>query len=98
MQKHTINNQMNSAQNQRMTAKALANQSWEKINQLEDEAAATEAEEGDQEMAFDNDATKVVDNAKPDFCQGGIQICGVRTHLKQHLTPRKLRASTACKC
>ena len=82
MQKCTINNQMNSAHDQRMTAKALANQSREKTNQLQDKAAATEAEEGEQETVFDDNATEVVDNAEPDFRQRGIQICGVQTHLK----------------
>ena len=65
--KHITNSQMNSARNQRMTAKAAANQSREKINRLEDEAAAMEADEGEQEMAFDDDNTEVVDNTHPDF-------------------------------
>ena len=67
MRKCIINNQMNLARNQRMIAEALANQSREKINQLKDEEAEIEAEEGDQEIVFDDAVTETVDNTKPDF-------------------------------
>ena len=67
MRKYIINNQMNLARNQRMIAEAMANQSREKINQLEDEVAEIEAEEGDQEIVFDDAVTEIVDNMKPDF-------------------------------
>ena len=67
MRRCIINNQMNSARNQRMIAEATANQSQEKINQLEDEAAEIEAEEGDQEIVFDDAVTEIADNTTPDF-------------------------------
>ena len=79
--KHMINSQINSARNQKMTAEALVNQSHEKIDQLKDEVAEIDAEEGEQEMVFGHDeAADVADDANSDFRQGGVRIRGVRTH------------------
>ena len=60
-----------------MIGEAVANQSNERINQLMNAAAATDTEEEEQEMVFDDDATEVTNNTDQDFCQGGIQNCGV---------------------
>ena len=64
--RYFIDSQMNAARNQKMLHEAMANESDQRINQLEIEAADVQEQEEEQEIVFDED-TQIIDNTTSDF-------------------------------